>query len=194
MKTAIFIDGGYLSKIGKYFGEPTVDIAKLSIELARGQEILRTYYYDCLPYQSNPPTPEESLRLSSKQRFFHRLNSLPKCQVREGKLQFKGLDNTGRTIFVQKGVDVRLSVDMLSLAAQRAISEAVLLAGDGDLLHAVIGVKELGVNTTLFHYGSPSSYSHDLWLECDERFPITQELIDKVTIARPTYPAHKATT
>jgi len=190
MKTAIFIDGGYLSKIGKYFGEPAIDITKLSFELARGKDILRTYYYDCLPYQSDPPTPEESLRLSSKQRFFHRLNSLPKCQVREGKLQFEGFDHAGKQIFVQKGVDVRLSVDMLSLAAQRAISEVVLLAGDGDLLHAVISVKELGVNTTLFHYGSPNSYSHDLWLECDERFPIMQDLIDKVSLPRP---AHAAT-
>ena len=58
-RTAIFIDGAYLGKTLKKFGEPKVDFQQLSEKMANGADILRTYYYDCSPYQSNPPTSEE---------------------------------------------------------------------------------------------------------------------------------------
>ncbi|MGB4681268.1 MAG: hypothetical protein WBH65_01910 [Dethiobacteria bacterium] len=35
---------------------------KLAEWMAGGIELLRTYYYHCLPYKSNPPTEEESER------------------------------------------------------------------------------------------------------------------------------------
>ena len=155
LKVGIFIDGGYLQRILKdVFGEPSIDHKQLSEEMARGKDILRTYYYDCLPYQGNPPSQEESRRVSAKQKFFSYLNNLPKYQVQEGTLAYRGRDNNGRPIFVQKGIDVKISVDMLLLAAQRSISEAILVSGDSDLLPAVIGVKNFGVNVTLGHVQS----------------------------------------
>ena len=54
VRTAIFIDGGYLEKIiKKEFSEIPIEFARLVDVLRDGKELLRTYYYNCLPYQSN---------------------------------------------------------------------------------------------------------------------------------------------
>jgi hypothetical protein len=83
MRIAIFVDGGYLEKIIKNeFSEVPIDFSKLVEILVGGRELLRTYYYNCLPYQSNSPTPEESERFAKKERFFSYLRSLPRFSVR----------------------------------------------------------------------------------------------------------------
>jgi hypothetical protein len=59
-RCAIFLDGGYLQKLlAKEFGKPNVDYGKLANALAEGCDVLRTYFYNCPPYQSDPPTAEE---------------------------------------------------------------------------------------------------------------------------------------
>ena len=61
--TAAFLDGGYLDKVLR-FVHPTarIDFQKLVRLMADPDELLRAYYYHCLPYQSNPPTDEERAR------------------------------------------------------------------------------------------------------------------------------------
>lgn len=61
-RLAIFIDGGYVDKLTRALGiridyAKFVDeiIAALSTKTPNALDLLRTYYYDCLPYQSNPP-------------------------------------------------------------------------------------------------------------------------------------------
>ncbi|MBI5886873.1 MAG: NYN domain-containing protein [Deltaproteobacteria bacterium] len=89
MKIAIFIDGGYLDKVVKNeFGiHVHIDYEKIAKELSLGKEILRTYYYHCEPYQSNPTTSDEKERFSKAQKFHSMLNKLPRYEVRLGKLQ-----------------------------------------------------------------------------------------------------------
>ncbi len=71
-RVAIFIDGGYLDYVlRQQFNMARVDYGKLAEYLAGGIDILRTYYYHCLPYQGNPPTAEESNRLASMQSFLN---------------------------------------------------------------------------------------------------------------------------
>ena len=59
-RIAIFIDAAYLQFMLKNeFGTARIDFQKLVTKIADGREILRSYYYDCEPYQSDPPTPQE---------------------------------------------------------------------------------------------------------------------------------------
>lgn len=59
-RIAIFIDGAYLDyTLRGEFGEARIAYEQLSARLALDIDILRTYYYNCLLYQSNPPTIEE---------------------------------------------------------------------------------------------------------------------------------------
>jgi uncharacterized LabA/DUF88 family protein len=183
MRIAIFIDGGYFEKILKNeFGEVTIDFKKLVEVLVEGRELLRVYYYNWLPYQSNIPTPEESERFSKKEKFFSYLRKLPRFSVRLGKLAFRGTDGEGNKIFEQKGIDTLLSIDMVNLAATRQVSDIVLLAGDSDYVPAVEVTKTHGVGVILYHSQKRDSYHIDLWQICDERYPIIQATINKIRV------------
>lgn len=173
MKVAVFIDGGYLDKVlKKEFGAALIDYHKLSVELSGGKEILRSYYYHCLPYQSNPPTEDERVRFSKAQGFHSALERLPRYEVRCGTLVKR--DNH----FEQKGIDTLLSIDIVKFAASGKITDAFLIAGDGDFTPAVKVVKECGVNVILYY--SRSSFHYSLWQACDERITISQTLVDKI--------------
>ena len=112
-RCAIFIDGAYLEFVLKEeFGRPPIDFAALSSRIAGPRELLRTYFYDCLPYQSARPTAEERERFARRRRFHHALNLIPRFEVRLGKLAFRGTQD-GRPIFEQKRVDILLGVDLV---------------------------------------------------------------------------------
>ena len=177
-RAAIFIDGGYLDWIVKQeLGQARIDYGKLSEALAGGIPILRTYYYHCEPHQSNPPTKEESERLSKMQSFLQRLKQLPRYEVRLGKLAFRGINaEDNKPIFVQKRVDIMLGCDFVLLSTKQQISHAILVAGDSDFLPAVEVARNEGVLVHLYH-GAQKAPHQDLWDKCDERTPITPEFV-----------------
>ena len=177
-RTAIFIDGAYFEYILRdEFGSRRIDFRKLSNTIAGGTDILRTYYYNCLPYQGNPPTSEERERYSARRRFYTALERLPFFSVRLGRLEFRGHWPDGRPRFEQKRVDILLGVDMVQLAAKGRIEQAALIAGDSDFIPAISVAKSEGVQVRLFHGNNCHS---DLWQEADERVKFDQALIDSI--------------
>lgn len=177
-RLAIFIDGAYLDWVQKEVFQEHTDLRKLAMEVADGKELYRTYYYHCLPYQSNPPTRDETIRFSGAQKFFYSIDRLSRFQVRQGKLAFRGLKDDGKPIFEQKRVDILLGTDLVLLAAKQHISEAVIIAGDSDFLPAIEIAKTEGLLIRL--YSHPSSIHQELWNAADERVDIDQDLIDRV--------------
>jgi len=159
-----------------------LDFQKLTIDIAAPDELLRTYYYHCLPYQSDPPTPEERQRFASRQRFFAALSRLPHFQVRLGKLVCRGVDQKGEKIFVQKRVDTMVGVDMALLAGKGKITRLALLSGDSDLIPAIQAVKNEGVVITLWHgsYSKETSPSQELYDICDDRVVLSPERISRL--------------
>lgn len=180
-RVAIFIDGGYLDYVLRdEFGSARIDYEAFARELSGGMEILRTYYYHCPPYQSDPATEEESERFRNAERFFNRLERLPRFDVKRGKLAFRGIDKeTGKKIFEQKRVDVLLAVDMVILATSRQITDMVLVAGDSDYCPAVEAAKANGVLVKLCH-GTVAPPHRDLWQACDERVALSASLIESI--------------
>jgi len=179
-RIAIFIDGAYLDyTLRQEFGGARILYDRLSEQLAQGCDVLRTYYYHCLPYQSNPPTVDERDRFAKAQRFMQALERLPRYEVRLGQLAFRGRRETGEPIFVQKRVDLMLGVDLAILAGTRQITHAALVAGDSDFLHAVKAAKGQGVLVSLWH-GVANPPHDELWRECDDRSKITQALVDSI--------------
>ena len=176
-RIAIFIDGAYIqSVLAEEFNRARIDFAKLSQAMAQGEEILRTYYYHCLPYRSDPPTPDEEDRYARRRGFYAALELLPRFEVRLGRLEFRGNEPDGRPRFEQKRVDILLGVDMVQLSAKGQIRQAVLLAGDSDFIPAVAAAKSEGVLVRLYH----GSHCHsDLLREVDERVKIDQDFINQ---------------
>ncbi len=80
--------------------------------------------------------------------------------------------------FEQKGVDVLLSVDLVKLSSSNKIDKAVLVSGDSDFVPAVRASKDAGVIVELF-YSKGQNISNELHQICDDRFVITQDMIDK---------------
>ena len=182
-QVAIFLDGGYMDKVMFHdHGNKRLDYAKLVAEMSKPDDILRAYYYHCLPYQSNPPTPEENSRFASKQRFNMALSRLPHFQVRLGKLVCRGIDQSGQKILIQKRVDTMFGVDMALLAGKGKVTRIVVMTGDSDLIPAIEAVKTEGVVVTLWH-GSFSAYtnpSEELYNICDERVLVTAEIVSRL--------------
>lgn len=181
---AIFIDAGYLDNISRDEYHVRVDIGKLGEEIRTvvsnksrdNVDILRMFYYDCLPYQSRIPTTEEAERFSKKRSFFYSIGRLPRVKVREGRLKFRGIDKiSGEPIFQQKKIDLQLGLDFALLSGKRSIAHAAIVAGDSDLLPALETAKEEGILVWLFHGPAKSckdgcsTYASELWNEADER-------------------------
>lgn len=183
---AVFIDAGYVEEVlRKEFNGASVDYGKLVQELSAGKELLRAYYYNCPPYQGNPPTPEEVGRKARADRFYSALKKLARFEVRLGRLAKRYCEHCKAMYFQQKRADLMLGVDMASLSAKQAISRAVLVAGDSDLLPAVHAAKECGVLVHLFHGGAKNPPHRDLLEACDDRTLIDAVLIAKVKRDRP---------
>lgn len=180
-KAAVFIDGGYIWKIRNKLGITRIAFDKFVEWAADGSFVLRSYFYDCLPYQSASPTEEERRRFSKKQKFFMYLESLDRFTVRRGRLEYRGCDKTtGQPIFQQKQVDIWLGLDIASLAAKNKIDKAVLVSGDSDLIPALRVVKEDGVVVRLIH-GPKDTYHKNLWEIADERCEVTKAILESLT-------------
>jgi len=177
-RAAIFIDGAYLEYLLKEeFDRPPVDFSALVTRIAGNRELLRAYYYDCLPYQSpTNPSEEERERFSRRQRFHHALTKIPRFQVRLGKLEYRGMID-GRPQFEQKRVDILLGVDLVQLAAKHQITDAMVVAGDSDFLPAIEVAKQEGVVVHLYHGAKPHN---ELYHCCDERHRIDAAFVDAI--------------
>jgi uncharacterized LabA/DUF88 family protein len=190
-RAVLFIDGGYLAKISKSFGMPKLDFLALSETLCKGSSVdddddddnrddrLRTYYYYCMPFQGSPPSPEESSRYGRADKFVKTLTKLPRFEVRLGrfqKIQNGPSDGAAAAVYVQKGIDVMLAVDLVKMSWSKQIDRAIMLASDSDFVYAVQTAKDAGVSTLLCY--SDRHPVSDLMLDVfDERLIITDDLI-----------------
>lgn len=180
-RVAIFIDSGYFSKTLKQdFQDPNIDYGKVVNEVINkideDVDLLRTYFYDCPPYQSSNPTQEESKRYSKKEKFFNALEELPRFTVRKGKLAKREGDGGG-PIFVQKRVDIMFGVDLVKLALRQRITHAAIVTGDSDFLPAIRVARNEGVIIGLLH---GSTCHRELRQQVDERWRIDQSFVDNV--------------
>jgi len=112
-------------------------------------------------------------------RFIHRLQCNPRFEVRLGRLA-KTYDAQGRPTFVQKGVDVRLAVDLVRMSSTRQIEYAYLLTGDSDLVPAVQAAKDEGVVVALYY---KVGTAHDQLLQTvDESYMLSAGFFDDCTL------------
>ena len=176
-KAAIFIDNGYFARVQKdVFSNIKVNYYKFSELLCKNCERLRTYFYDCMPFQSSPPTSEEKTRYSDKDKFFYAIRKLPRFEIRLGKLSYVGGE------FVQKRVDVLLSVDLVRMSWDHQIGRAIIVSGDSDLVPAISAAKDAGVLTQLYY--SRIGVHDELLGACDDRFEITKKMLDSCKLTR----------
>jgi uncharacterized LabA/DUF88 family protein len=143
---AIMIDVGYIyASTGEllfsasYRHEYRVDAADLIRALTREAsekirgELLRVYWYDAA--RDRVPTFDQRV-----------IAQMPLVKLRLGNLNARGQ---------QKGVDAQIRADMEALARHRAITDAVLVAGDEDMVPAVEAAQAYGVRVHLWGIEPP---------------------------------------
>ncbi len=119
----------------------------------------------------------------AKQQYLDSLNLLDRVEVRKGEVQRKEIRCTkgpNHIKFVQKRVDVLLSVDMVRLAWANFVDKIVLVSGDRDFLPAVNAAKDAGTIIKLIYAKEPKAYVHtNLLMAVDERQVLNKTLINK---------------
>lgn len=137
-RVCIFIDGsnlyhGLRNVHHGVRGTPHIDVQGLVNWLVGARKLVRTYYYNAAL-----STKHDAVKAQKQQRFFETLRRLPYFDVRLGRLEPRG--NT----FVEKGVDIAIAVDMLSMAVHDVYDTAILVSSDGDFAKAVSAVCDTG--------------------------------------------------
>ncbi len=180
---ALYVDAGYLLHAAATRVAGTslrssvkVDYAGLikglSAQASRlsGLTVLRTNWYDSgAGLRSAPDAIQTSIGM------------LPGVKLRLGRLSPNG---------DQKGVDVRMGLDLVTHARNNAIDVMYLLSGDDDLTEAVEEAQSHGVQVTLLgvpdRSGQPFGVSLHLRQEADSLELIDPEVVDdNVTVAGP---------
>lgn len=100
------------------------------------------------------------------------------------KLRLGSMNNAGE----QKGVDSLIVTDLIDLARNRAVSDAVLVSGDEDLRVAVQVAQTYGVRVHVLAVGDPKkSVSTALQMEADSVDTLDEKWLKKqVTVATVT--------
>lgn len=165
-RVAIFIDGSNLYHcFSDEFGTTDIDFYVFAELLCgEGRELVRIYYYNATVRRE-----DSEKRYRDQQRFFDRLRKVDYLTLRLGRLERRG--NT----VVEKGVDVKLAVDMFRLAHNNAYDTAILVSGDGDFADAIEVIKDLGKHVENAFCKTGSSYH--LRQVCDKFI-----LVDKAMI------------
>jgi uncharacterized LabA/DUF88 family protein len=143
---AIMVDVGYIyASTGELLfsaasrREYKVDADKLIQALTRHAEdqvrgeLLRVYWYDAA--RDRVPTIDQRV-----------IAQMPWVKLRLGNLNARGQ---------QKGVDAQIRADMEALARHRAITDAILVAGDEDMVPAVEAAQAYGVRVHLWGIEPP---------------------------------------
>lgn len=177
-RAAVFVDGAYLDNVKRtLYGPkpPAVDMRRFTDVLVEPAERVPSCYYHCMPYQSSPPTLEESRRYAAMDSFLYNVRRLPRFEVRLGKLARRP------TGFEQKRVDILMAVDMVRMSWGRQIDVAALVTGDSDFVPAIRAAKDAGVVVKLSYV---KGACHDeLYDACDDRVELTNTFLDKFLLA-----------
>ncbi|WP_444978698.1 NYN domain-containing protein [Acrocarpospora phusangensis] len=116
-----------------------------------GLPLLRCYWYEATV--EGRRTPEHDV-----------LADIPGLKLRLGRIR------PGR----REGVDAQVHRDLMTLARNNAVADAVVVSGDEDLAQVVSDAQDLGIRVTVIHITADGSWavSRTLRQECDDLIEI----------------------
>jgi uncharacterized LabA/DUF88 family protein len=173
----IFIDGGYLRKgVNKIMRDAKADkrisyrglrdfiVSQVAIEGLR-PELIRAYYYD-----GRADPLEQREKYMEQEKYFAKIQSKKSYELRLGR-QIKTKDGDR-----QKGVDILLTLDMLSKGFLKHYDIAAFVGGDDDFLDLISAVKNLAGRRVFGFY-----FSHNISPRLRDSFDV-EIVLDKVKV------------
>lgn len=174
----------------KKYDKETIEklISYIKTNLFPNDQLYRIYYYDAEPCQSIITNPiDNAVTDFSKTVMFNKnialleeVKSIPMLALRLGKIstpknswEIKNIKSVSSTIPLkatqikpkinQKGVDMKIGLDIASISLKKHASKIILIAGDTDFVPAIKFARSEGVQifiSTLKNYCSPSLVEH----------------------------------
>lgn len=170
MNVCVLIDGGHVRVLarqaGRLFNPDLIERLAHRV-VGQGEQLFRALYYDCAPFngQVKAPVSGRTIEFNQSDRWLLSLSKRPLIAVRRGVLKFKGFkpkrtpvgkqgltDDDFRPDFEQKGVDMRIGLDMALLAERRAVGRIVLMTNDTDCVPAMKHVRRSGLQIALARF------------------------------------------
>lgn len=169
LKTAVLIDGGHLRALARQADrsyDPDYIERVAGACIASDESLLRNLYYDCAPYRGGPPLPISGrpAEFRGSDAWLKELAAKPQFAVRLGTLKFRGFvlkrpdasqplsDDDFKPRFEQKGVDMRLGLDIAAHAAGKTVDRIILITGDTDCLPAMKLARVSGLQVVLIRF------------------------------------------
>ena len=174
MKTAILVDGGfYRKRAANLWGKKPPEkralelIAYCNAHLHHEQKfdptrsLYRIFYYDCPPLDKTIYHPllqrgidfRHSETFAWTVEFFNQLKQQRKVALRLGELSEENasfrLNDSKLKQLQQKGVDMKIGLDIASLAYQKNVDQIILIAGDSDFVPAAKHARREGIDFVL---------------------------------------------
>lgn len=167
-KVIILIDGGYLrvksTQADKQYKPAFIE--KFALKCAtEEEEIFRILYYDCAPYTGTVklPVSGNTYTFTGNDAWLSELARKDLFAVRRGVLKFRGYKPKRTPVspagsptdadfdpdFEQKGVDMRIGLDIASYSANRCIERIVLVTNDTDCVPAMKYGRKAGLQTVI---------------------------------------------
>jgi len=160
MKRILLIDGeNFKGKIRSVFNAEGIkdliwhkyDFKGLFDKVLVGIEINEVCFYFAR-IKDHPKSSEKSKQLIEEQRLLKTyLESYGFNVIMAGSVR-GNIDKCGTLVFKEKGVDVRIGVDMVVLACDKKVDSIILCSSDSDLQPAIKEVSERGVECIYFGF------------------------------------------
>jgi len=190
-RVVIFIDGSnFYHGLRKYLNIGSVKLDFLAKILCERRVHIATRYYTAPLRQYEDP-----IGYTNQQRYLQHLRNTPKVDVILGRFSKRAhkeiiCQNCKKRVkprmacplckaiisarSQEKGVDVKLAVDMLSLAHKDKYDIAILISEDGDFVKAVEAVRELGKQVENAYFKSRAVH---LKSSCSTYVILTRDLL-----------------
>lgn len=167
LRIAILVDGGHLRVLTQRAGFKYVPdyIEKVAMACRDTDErLLRVLYYDCAPYVGRVKLPVSGREheFNGSDKWLKELAAKNLFAVRRGELKFRGFkpksipvaakvlsDDDFKPDFEQKGVDMRIGLDIATFARSRSVDRIALITNDTDCVAAMKHARIAGLQIVL---------------------------------------------
>ncbi|MCU4158663.1 NYN domain-containing protein [Acidiphilium sp. AL] len=173
-KVAILMDGGYtrviVRKAGKTYNPDYIERLAQAAVISQGmnafdaEEVLRVLYYDCPPFNGKVklPVSGEFKEFKDSGAWLDDLAERNLFAVRRGILKFRGFvpktvpvapatlkDADFKPDFEQKGVDMRIGLDIATYGDARTVDRLIVFTADTDCIPAFKHARKCGLQVVL---------------------------------------------
>jgi len=150
--------------------------------LGSDEELFRIFYYDCEPFDREVTNPVDGSTVdyklmpayAARKKFFFDLGQTGFVALRRGELKARGWEFSGsyrQTLmakgllaaptpkdvypnFEQKGVDMRIGIDVATLSLKRVVERLILFSGDVDMIPALKLARREGLQVFVVKLGT----------------------------------------